>query len=262
MPSLSRSEARLRALISVTSVQVDLDLDEGEDTFTSRTRIRFTCREPGASTFLDLDPVEVASLTLNGAALDPSAVADGRVPLTGLAAENTVEAVATMRYSRDGQGLHRAVDPADGERYVYGHLFLDAAPSVFACFDQPDLKAPYAVSVTAPPRWQVLGNGAATQVGPGRWELAETKPLATYFVTVCAGPFASVRTEHDGIPWACTREPPCASRSSGRRRRCSRSRGRASTTTTSCSASGTPSASTTRSSSPSSTPVPWRTRGA
>ena len=201
MPSLSRSEARLRAdLISVTSVQVDLDLDEGEDTFTSRTRIRFTCREPGASTFLDLDPVEVASLTLNGAALDPSAVADGRVALTGLAAENTVEAVATMRYSRDGQGLHRAVDPADGERYVYGHLFLDAAPSVFACFDQPDLKAPYAVSVTAPPRWQVLGNGAATQVGPGRWELAETKPLATYFVTVCAGPFASVRTEHDGIP--------------------------------------------------------------
>ena len=201
MPSLSRSEARLRAdLISVTSMQVDLDLDKGEDTFTSRTRIRFTCREPGASTFLDLDPVEVASLTLNGAALDPSAVSDGRVALTGLAAENTVEAVATMRYSRDGQGLHRAVDPADGERYVYGHLFLDAAPSVFACFDQPDLKAPYAVSVTAPPRWQVLGNGAATQVGPGRWELAETKPLATYFVTVCAGPFASVRTEHDGIP--------------------------------------------------------------
>ena len=83
-----------------------------------------------------------------------------------------------MRYSRDGQGLHRAVDPADGEHYVYGHLFLDAAPTVFACFDQPDLKAPYAVSVTAPDGWQVLGNGAATQVrartvgaraGPSRW---------------------------------------------------------------------------------------------
>ena len=78
-----------------------------------------------------------------------------------------------MAYSRDGQGLHRAVDPADGEHYVYGHLFLDAGPRVFACFDQPDLKAPYAVTVTAPagvagprqrrrrPRWR-----------PGRWELA------------------------------------------------------------------------------------------
>ena len=105
-----------------------------------------------------------------------------------------------MAYSRDGQGLHRAVDPADGEHYVYGHLFLDAGPRVFACFDQPDLKAPYAVTVTAPEAWLVLGNGAATQVAPGRWELAETQPLATYFVTVCAGPYASVRDEHDGIP--------------------------------------------------------------
>ena len=105
-----------------------------------------------------------------------------------------------MAYSHDGQGLHRSVDPADGEHYVYGHLFLDAAPTVFACFDQPDLKAPYTVAVSAPVGWTVLGNGAATVVAPGRTELATTLPLATYFVTVCAGPYASVRAEHDGIP--------------------------------------------------------------
>ena len=67
-----------------------------------------------------------------------------------------------MAYSHDGQGLHRSTDPADGEDYVYGHLFLDAAPTVFACFDQPDLKAPYTLTVTAPEEWTVLGNGAAT----------------------------------------------------------------------------------------------------
>ena len=105
-----------------------------------------------------------------------------------------------MAYSHDGQGLHRSTDPADGEDYVYGHLFLDAAPTVFACFDQPDLKAPYTVAVTAPVGWTVLGNGAATLVAPGRTELATTLPLATYFVTVCAGPYASVLGEHDGIP--------------------------------------------------------------
>ena len=120
--------------------------------------------------------------------------------LVGLEAQNVLEVEAVMAYSRDGQGLHRAVDPADGEHYVYGHLFLDAAPRAFACFDQPDLKAPYAVTVTAPQEWLVLGNGAATQVAPGRWELAQTRPLATYFVTVCAGPYASVLDEHDGIP--------------------------------------------------------------
>jgi aminopeptidase N len=115
---------------------------------------------------------------------------------------------ATMAYSHDGQGLHRSTDPADGEDYVYGHLFLDAAPTVFldyapavfACFDQPDLKAPYTLTVTAPTAWTVLGNGAATLLAPGRTALATTQPLASYFVTVCAGPWASVRAEHDGIP--------------------------------------------------------------
>lgn len=205
MPSLTRSEATERAaLISVTSMEVNLDLTGGDraehEEFCSRTTIRFTCRQSGVSTFLDLKPVALQSLSLNGAHVDPTTLRDGRVELADLADKNEVVAVATMRYSRDGQGLHRAVDPADGQHYVYGHLFLDAAPSVFACFDQPDLKAPYAVSVTAPPAWRVIGNGAAGEVSPGRWELAGTKPLATYFVTICAGPWVSVHSEHDGIP--------------------------------------------------------------
>ncbi|TQJ49508.1 aminopeptidase N [Phycicoccus sp. SLBN-51] len=205
MPSLTRSEATERAsLISVTSMEVDLDLTGGDrddqEEFGSRTTIRFTCHQPGATTFLDLQPAVLESLVLNGSELDPASLRDGRVELADLAANNEVTVVATMRYSRDGQGLHRAVDPADGQHYVYGHLFLDAAPTVFACFDQPDLKAPYAVTVTAPEHWTVIGNGAATSTSPGRWELAHTRPLATYFVTVCAGPWASVRSEHDGIP--------------------------------------------------------------
>ncbi|WP_457253969.1 aminopeptidase N [Pedococcus sp. P5_B7] len=201
MPSLTRSEAHRRSeLLTVTSVEVDLDLNQGEETFGSRSRISFACTEPGATTFVDVLPVELASVVLNGRALDATALADGRVELVGLEAQNVLEVEATMAYSRDGQGLHRAVDPADGEHYVYGHLFLDAAPRVYACFDQPDLKAPYTVTVAAPEDWLVLGNGAATRVSPGRWELARTRPLATYFVTVCAGPYASVLDEHDGIP--------------------------------------------------------------
>ena len=145
-------------------------------------------------------PRALHAVTLNGRPLDPASLLDGRLELSGLAAENVLEVEATMAYSHDGQGLHRSTDPADGEDYVYGHLFLDAAPTVFACFDQPDLKAPYTVAVTAPREWTVLGNGGATVVAPGRTELAGTPPLATYFVTVCAGPWASVRSEHDGIP--------------------------------------------------------------
>ncbi len=181
-------------------MEVDLDLDQGPERFGSTTRITFSCSDPGASTFVDVKPAALHSMVLNGEPVDVSTLTDGRVALSGLAAHNLLEVRAEMAFSRDGQGLHRAVDPADGEHYVYGHLFLDAGPRVFACFDQPDLKAPYAVTVTAPQAWTVLGNGAASRVAPGRWELAETKPLATYFVTVCAGPYASVRDEHDGIP--------------------------------------------------------------
>ena len=201
MPSLTRSEAVARATrLTVDAMEVDLDLDRGTEVFGSRACIRFSCHEPGTDTFVELRPRHLVSATLNGRALDPASLSDGRLPLTELKPDNVLHVEATMAYSHDGQGLHRSTDPADGEDYVYGHLFLDAAPTVFACFDQPDLKAPYTLTVTAPEEWTVLGNGAATLTAPGRTALAATPPLATYFVTVCAGPWASVRAEHDGIP--------------------------------------------------------------
>ncbi len=201
MANLTRLEAGARsALIDVTGYRVELDLARGAETFESSSTVRFTCTEPGASTFLDVKPRQLHRATLNGVELDRADFDGERIALNGLLAVNEVVVTATMRYSNDGQGLHRAIDLADDEHYVYGHSFLDAAPRVFACFDQPDLKAPYDVSVTVPPEWIVLGNGAATRTSEGRWILATTRPLATYFFTVCAGPYASVTAEHDGIP--------------------------------------------------------------
>ena len=108
-------------------------------------------------------------VTLNGIPLAVQSWADGRLPLpaAALRADNELRVHATMAYRRDGSGLHRAVDPADGEAYLYQQSFLDAAPSVFPCFDQPDLKARYAVRVQTPAHWAVVGNGAATQLAPG-----------------------------------------------------------------------------------------------
>jgi aminopeptidase N len=201
MTNLTRLEAEARsALIDVTEYRVELDLAQGSASFESVSTVRFTCTEPGASTFLDVKPERLHRVTLNGVDVDLTGFEGERIGLSALALENEIVATATMSYSNDGQGLHRAVDPADGQHYVYGHSFLDAAPRVFACFDQPDLKAPYQVSVKAPPEWIVLGNGAATRTGEGSWVLARTKPLATYFFTVCAGPYASVTAVHDGIP--------------------------------------------------------------
>ncbi|WP_412538197.1 aminopeptidase N [Longispora sp. K20-0274] len=201
MVSLLRAEARTRAaLIAVHGYHVDLDLTRGEELFRGTTRIRFACARPGAETFLDLRPAVLRRVVLNGRPLEPATLDEHRLPLPDLAADNELVIEADMRFSRTGEGLHRFTDPADGAVYVYATCGPDLAPLLFPCFDQPDLKAPVTLAVTAPPEWTVLGNAAGEPTGPGRWEFAPTLPISTYLVTVVGGPLHSVRAEHDGIP--------------------------------------------------------------
>jgi aminopeptidase N len=202
VPSLTREEAAARAdLLAVRSYDLELDLTgAGDGThFESTARIRFTCRSPGAGTFVELKDATARDVTLNGVTVDPSSLVDNRLPLSGLAADNELVVRATMAYSNSGEGLHRFVDPADGAVYLYAQSFLDDAQRIFACFDQPDLKAPVRLTVSAPPDWEVAGNGAGTRVGPGRWEFAATPALATYLVSLLAGPYHVRRDAHDGI---------------------------------------------------------------
>ncbi|RSN24748.1 aminopeptidase N [Amycolatopsis sp. WAC 01416] len=202
MPSLTQAEAQGRgALLRVRSYRVDLDLTLGDEIFRSTTRIVFDARSEADGTFLDVRPRALRSASLNGRELDVAALEDGRLTLTGLADENEIVVVADMAYSRECEGLHRYTDPADGRVYLYAFVFIDNAPRIFACFDQPDLKAPFTFTVTVPDDdWQVLGNAPATRLGAGRWRLAETAPLATYLTTLAVGPYESFHAEHDGVP--------------------------------------------------------------
>ncbi|MEV1332417.1 aminopeptidase N [Micromonospora costi] len=203
MPSLTRVEATARgAAITVESYQVDLDLTGGGERFRSHVTIRFRAT-PGAETFAEVKPVKLLAVRLNGEDLDPDVLADDRLPLTGLGEHNTLTVEAEMAYSNTGEGMHRFVDPADGETYLYAMSFLDDVQRIFAAFDQPDLKAPVTLTVTAPPEWTVAANGQlAANPRPGRWEFAPTRPLATYFFSLIAGPYHVRRDEHDGIPLA------------------------------------------------------------
>ncbi|UPK73050.1 aminopeptidase N [Nocardioidaceae bacterium SCSIO 66511] len=199
MANLNVDEARVRAeLITVHAYDVALDLDTGADSFDSRTTIRFDAAA-NAETFVELRAEQVHELVLDGDPLDPGSCVDGRVPLAVTAGSHVLEARATMAYSNDGEGMHRAVDPIDGEPYLHAMSFLDAAPRIFCCFDQPDLKAPYTIEVRAPRHWVVIGNARADRSADGLWRLAETKPLSTYFVTLVAGPYHVLTRDHDGI---------------------------------------------------------------
>jgi len=200
MDRLTRTEAAERAnLLAVRGYEVDLDLTRGPDVFRSTSRIEFSCARPGASTFLDLTASFVDEVVLNGRRVDRSAIGARRVALDGLEADNVLVATADCAYSRTGEGLHRFVDPADGEVYTWTESFLVNANRVFACFDQPDLKSPLRLSVRAPVAWTVLANGAGTLVAPGLWEFAATPPLSTYLMVVIAGRYHSVRGSHGPI---------------------------------------------------------------
>ncbi|MFI0740583.1 aminopeptidase N [Streptomyces sp. NPDC021100] len=206
MTVLTRDEAQARArLLDVHSYDIDLDLTRGEERFRSTTVIRFHARTPG-DTFVEVRPAALLSATLDGRPLDTATLDDNRLPLAALTpGDHELRVEADMRYSRTGEGMHRFTDPVDGETYLYTQLFLDDVQRVFAAFDQPDLKAVFSATVTAPPAWTVLGNTVATRVGPpteGRWKLPAGRPLSTYFVAFAAGPWHTVRTEHAGLPFA------------------------------------------------------------
>ncbi|AJT67057.1 Aminopeptidase N [Streptomyces lydicus] len=213
--NLSRDEAQERGrLLSVDGYDVALDVRSavqhgetagGPATFRSLTTIRFRCAEPGAATFADLLAPSVTSVTLNGRALDPAEVFDGaRIALEDLAAENTLVVDAQCAYSRTGEGLHRFIDPEDGEVYLYTQYEPADARRVFANFEQPDLKAPFTFEVTAPEGWVVLSNGAEEGTPEnGRHRFATTRPISTYITAVVAGPYHYVsdsyrRTFEDG----------------------------------------------------------------
>ncbi|NDU74332.1 aminopeptidase N [Actinomadura sp. DSM 109109] len=197
--NLTRDEARERArLLDVASYTVDLDLTTGEERFGSTTVVRFGSAETGASTFIDLHGAVVREVTLNGEALDPASydAEKGRIPLPGLAADNELRVVADCAYSRSGEGLHRFVDPVDDSVYLYSQFETADAHRMFTCFDQPDLKAAFELTVKAPEGWEVVTNEAAGTAGGGTWHFPPTPKISTYITALVAGPYHVVRDEY------------------------------------------------------------------
>ncbi|MBP2708313.1 aminopeptidase N [Microbispora sp. RL4-1S] len=215
--NLTRDEARERSrLLEVRSYQVELDLTEGEERFESITTVHFSSRRPGADTFIDLHGAHVRKVVLNGDELDVSAydAEKGRFPLPGLAEHNELRIDADASYMRTGEGLHRFVDPVDQQIYLHSQFETADAHRMYACFDQPDLKATFELTVLAPGAWEVVSNAAPDSVeeldehhgrhgtlqAAKRWHFPPTPVMSTYITALIAGPYAVVRDEHDGIP--------------------------------------------------------------
>ncbi|MCH7233036.1 aminopeptidase N [Glycomyces sp. L485] len=206
---LTRDEARRRAeLLTVDSYTVELDLTghtEG-DTFSSRTSVAFSCSEPGAETFIEIAAERVEDAYLNGEPVDVSTFdPKAGLRIENLAEENTLVVNAVCAYSTDGQGLHRMTDPVDEETYLYSQFEVADAQRVYACFDQPDLKASFTFQVRTPKHWKVISNMPAVSENAVdalgiKVTLFETSPrMSPYITAICAGPYFGVHETHDGI---------------------------------------------------------------
>jgi aminopeptidase N len=214
LPNLTRDQAAERAaLVTVDAYRIVLDLTDGEGkpgehTFRSTTTVEFDALA-GADTYIDIAADAIHRATLNGRAIDVSGYDESTgIPLTGLAERNVLVVDADCRYSNTGEGLHRFVDPVDGEVYLYSQFETADAKRMFACFDQPDLKATFDIMVTAPLNWRVISNGATGHVhGKGdahEHTFVSTPRMSTYLVALIAGPYAhwtdTYSDDHGDIP--------------------------------------------------------------
>jgi aminopeptidase N len=201
--NIKQVEAAERStLIKVSSYSIDLDLTTGAEHFGVKTVVKFAGLKPGSTTFIDCVANKVISAKLNGTEFNPKF--DGEtIYLPPLAAENILEIEHVGIYSNSGEGLHRFVDPADNEVYLYTQFETGDARRMYACFDQPDQKATFKISTITPKHWEVISNYGVESTkdldGDRKFtQFAESQVISTYVTAIVAGAYTSVHDEYKG----------------------------------------------------------------
>ena len=208
--SLTQEEAVARAeRVSDVSYDLHLDLTGGAERYRGDVMIRFALSGGDGGdgdVFLDHTGGGIERLEVNGAEVEPDQT-EFRLTLPGdaLAAENAVRIVYEHDYDHTGDGFHQFIDPEDGSEYLYTNFEPYNCHRLFPCFDQPDLKASYALTVDAPAEWELVANTSEAEReelpdGRLRRRFERTERFSTYLFALIAGPYHVVRDDHDGIP--------------------------------------------------------------
>ncbi|MDR2620494.1 MAG: aminopeptidase N [Propionibacteriaceae bacterium] len=198
--NITRSEAQGRAaLLATDSYTVKVDLTGGvpeganaAEQFVSTSTVQFAANDTG-DTWVDLIADGVLAASLDGVELAPDSFQNSRLPLHVTAGAHELTVTALCRYSHTGEGLHRFVDPTDQRIYLYSQFETADARRMYACFEQPDLKATFQLTVIAPVGWQVISNSRAPEPEiadeQAVWRFAPTGRIATYLSALVAGDY-------------------------------------------------------------------------
>jgi len=212
--ALTREMASARARqVRNAAYRLWFRLDADRESYEGRVVIDFDLDE-GAEGELSVDFQDgvIRALSINGKRVLAEKVAeryDGnrlRFDPGELAAEggNRIEIAFAHAYSTTGNGLHRFEDPVDGRVYTYSNFEPYNANRMFPCFDQPDLKASYELTVEAPRDWVVISNTPEREVTTvedrSSWRFPPSPVFSTYVFALHAGPYASWEGDASGIP--------------------------------------------------------------
>jgi aminopeptidase N len=193
-PGVSKELATRRAR-EIHDVRYQLALSVvARDTARGTVVARFAVAKP-ADVVLDFRGPQLTNVKVNGtAAVTEFNGAHLRVPAKVIrAGENTVVADFKSMIAPAGASIIRFHDDRDNNDYLYTLLVPSDANALFPCFDQPDLKAKLALTLTVPAAWQAIGNGISERVDSAfsgkTYHFRETDPLPTYLFAFAAGPW-------------------------------------------------------------------------
>ena len=140
------------------------------------------------------DTCNLKSLLVNGQRTAPEIVNEHiLLPRNSLVAgRNQV----VMEFLAGERSLNRRKD------FLFTLLVPDRARTLFPCFDQPDLKATYHLSLTVPDSWTAVSNSrissSSITEGGSVLRFEPTEPLSTYLFSFVAGQFQRIESTRDG----------------------------------------------------------------
>ncbi|MDO6445507.1 aminopeptidase N [Colwellia sp. 1_MG-2023] len=206
--SLYEDYAKMRAQqVNNVTYNLQVTLDNKTESFSGVTDLSFDLVANNQNDLtIDFEMGSVNSVKVNG---KPVSFTYEKWFITVPAAElaegkNTVTVDYQRPYATDGSGLHRFVDPENGEVYLYTDFEPYDANRLFPHFDQPDLKAKYTMQVTAPSHWKVITSVRETaidQQGENNvWNFPESAKFSSYIFSLHAGNYAVWEDKFEDIP--------------------------------------------------------------
>ena len=198
-PGVSQTLAETRARrISDVRYQLSLHIPASrQQPVTGSETIRFSLADDASPVVLDFAPDRAGrleSVRAGGHALEVQQV-DGHIILPASALRkggNEIE----LTFQAGDTPLNRSDD------FLYTIFVPARAHEAFPCFDQPDLKARWTLSLDIPDGWQTLANGAESRrtasAGQTTVSFTETQPISTYLFAFAAGKFFVETGERNG----------------------------------------------------------------